>query len=141
MPTKRDTNACPICLGKGKSVCRVHGDQPREVGEDQRPVEQGTIDYQITAGLRFRKQDAPFLWRLAAHHWPTDTEGDVSKFGEAAHAAEKGTVMVVQVMSREELDEIVNWFPKHGVFPPRVEDVLRGHRPKKPRGKLIVVEK
>lgn len=99
------------------------------------------IHYQITAGLRFRPRDAKWLWHLAAHHWPADTEGDVSKFGEAAQAAENGTVLVVQCMSREELDEIVNWFPKHGVGAPAVEDLRLGHRPDKPKGRLIVVER
>jgi hypothetical protein len=103
--------------------------------------EQHEIHYQITVGLRFQKRDAPWLWRLAAHHWPADTPGDVGKFGEAAQAAEKGNVLVVQVMSREELDEIVAFFPKYGVRPPRVEDLRLGHRPEKPRGKLTVVQR
>lgn len=98
------------------------------------------IEFQIHAILKFRPDDAPWLWSLARRHWPDEMTGDPSKFAEAAQAAENGTGLVVQVMKREEIEEIKNWFPKFGVFPPAVEDLRLERVPEKPFGQLVVVE-
>jgi hypothetical protein len=83
----------------------------------------GEFAHAITVGLKFRRSDAFLLWRLAARHWPKDTYGDVSKFAEAAQAAENGTLCVVQCGNQEQLNEIVGFFPLHGITRPEVHDM------------------
>ena len=80
------------------------------------------IYYQVTVGLRFRKADVPVLRELARRDWTHD-EDDRSVFAKAADAAEADEVLVVQCMTRAELQSIVASFPQAGVSEPSVEDL------------------
>ena len=97
-------------------------------------AEGGEFHHSISVGLKFRPSDAFLLWRLAARHWPKETYGDVSKFAEAAQAAENNTLLLVQCGNREELDEIVGFFPLHGITRPEVHDM----RIEIPRGAVLL---
>lgn len=44
-------------------------------------------------------------------------------FAKAARATERGLPIVVECSEKWQLDEITVFFPKHGIEPPRIEDL------------------
>jgi hypothetical protein len=75
----------------------------------------------ITVALYFRASDAPKLWDLARRHVP-DSD-DMSWFAAAARGAERGLPAIAELTLDEQVDQIGPFFIRHGIEPPRIEDL------------------
>jgi hypothetical protein len=81
----------------------------------------------VRVALYFDPQDAPKLWDLAARHYPSaDSAEMVSRFAMAARATERGLPIIVEAFDEAQMDEVVAFFPAHGIAAPRVEEVRLG---------------
>lgn len=78
----------------------------------------------ITVALHFDPKDSRALWDLASRHWPD--EDDVSMFAKAARATERGLPVVIECTFKEQLDELPSFFIRHGIEPPRIEELKIG---------------
>lgn len=75
----------------------------------------------IVVALHFKSSDAPKLWDLASRH-RMDSD-DVSMFAKAARATERGLPIVLECSERWQVEQAVTFFPKHGIEPPRIEEL------------------
>lgn len=72
--------------------------------------------------LWFKPADAPRLWDLASRHYPENSE-DGSWFAQAARCAQSGLPALMECGTRDQIQEALAFFIRHGIEPPRTEDV------------------
>jgi hypothetical protein len=74
----------------------------------------------IRVRLYFSPSDVPALWDLASRHG--GYKGDVSQLAKIAAATEQGRPVVFECTVLDQIEEMVEFFPKHGIDAPRVEE-------------------
>jgi predicted Ser/Thr protein kinase len=97
--------------------------------------EQTEFHHPISVALRFKRADAPKLKALADRlaalphlGYQTKESAEAKLFAEAAEATKNGERLVFQCGLQDQLDEVLDEFPKHGISRPLVE-VLRVFSP------------